>query len=81
MFGNVISFTSIIPSAGKDSCGGDSGGPASYHEGYEGTVDAKPWFQIGIVSFGAKKCGKINKPGVYTRIDTFLDWIKRNLEA
>jgi len=58
---------------GKDSCGGDSGGPM---------VVRKPsgsWYQAGIVSFGPKRCG-IGRPGVYTKVSKYLDWIRNSLE-
>ena len=64
---------------GKDSCGGDSGGPASYHKG--NVTASEPWFQIGIVSHGPKQCGTHGVPGVYIRIDRFTDWIQQKLEA
>ena len=64
---------------GKDSCGGDSGGPASYYKG--NVTDSEPWFQIGIVSHGPKQCGTHGVPGVYIRIDRFTDWIQQKLEA
>ena len=31
-------------------------------------------YLIGIVSRG-RMCGQINKPGIYTKIASFLDWI------
>lgn len=43
---------------------GDSGGPLIVNG-----------VQVGIVSFG-EGCGK--NPGVYTRITSFVDWIKTN---
>ena len=73
----VSLFISLIK--GKDSCGGDSGGPASYHKG--NVTDSEPWFQIGIVSHGPKQCGTHGVPGVYIRIDRFTDWIQQKLEA
>ena len=33
-----------------------------------------PWHQIGVVSFGTSKCAK-SKPGVYTKVVHFLDWM------
>jgi len=55
----------------KDACQGDSGGPLV-------SLDDKGHYQqIGIVSFGIG-CGDKNRPGVYTRITSFIDWIKDN---
>ena len=33
------------------------------------------WSLVGIVSFG-RGCGEQKAPGVYTRITSYLDWIK-----
>ena len=60
--------------SGQDSCRGDSGGPLVSRE----TSD-NPWTQIGIVSYGSKQCGD-GSPGVYTRVDGYLDWIEKHLE-
>ena len=43
---------------GKDSCNGDSGGPLIQKA--EGV--GKPWFQVGVVSFGTSRCGA-GQPG------------------
>jgi transmembrane serine protease 9 len=52
-----------------DSCQGDSGGPLF-------TMDARQEFvQIGIVSWG-EGCAKPEKPGVYVRLSSYIDWIK-----
>ncbi len=63
------------PSGGKDSCFGDSGGPlvapASNDRGY---------VQVGIVSWGPQ-CGNPLYPGVYTRVSSFTDWIKKTMNA
>lgn len=55
-------------SQGKDSCQGDSGGPLVV----DGRSQAK---QIGIVSWGI---GCASYPGVYTRVDKYIKWIKKN---
>ena len=63
------------PSGGKDSCFGDSGGPlvapANTERGY---------VQVGIVSWGPQ-CGNPLYPGVYTRVSSFSDWIKKTMNA
>ena len=58
---------------GEDSCGGDSGGPLMKVD----VVDQSgpKYFLIGVVSFGAKRCGASTMPGVYTRIADYMDWI------
>ena len=40
----------------------------------------KPWFQVGIVSFGPAPCdGDI--PAVYTRVAAYTDWINETISA
>jgi secreted trypsin-like serine protease len=39
----------------------------------------EPWYLIGIVSYGTKDCA-IGRPGIYTKVTSFLSWIEKNLE-
>ncbi|XP_017797034.1 PREDICTED: mite allergen Der f 3-like, partial [Habropoda laboriosa] len=48
---------------GEGACNGDSGGPLVVHG-----------VQVGIVSFG-QPCA-VGKPDVYTRVSSFVSWIK-----
>lgn len=61
---------------GRDSCGGDSGGPLSYVGSVEGTIR---YMQFGIVSYGPRHCGTDGKPGIYTRVSEYLKWILDNI--
>jgi len=56
----------------RDSCDGDSGGPVLSAE-----LDGGRYSVIGIVSFGKEhNCANSKYPGVYTRVDKYLPWIK-----
>ncbi|XP_049532695.1 serine protease grass-like [Anopheles darlingi] len=58
----------------SDNCSGDSGGPLK-------TISQSAQFvQYGVVSFGLNTCGKKSAPGVYTRVDKYVDWILEHLE-
>lgn len=64
---------------GRDACQGDSGGPlnaAVYHYDSRRTIAV----QVGIVSWG-KGCAIPGNPGVYTRVSSHLDWIRRAMAA
>lgn len=53
-----------------DNCAGDSGGPLQYISN-----TTSKYIQYGIVSFGTKSCGILSEPGVYTKVEHFVNWI------
>ncbi|XP_040182752.1 anionic trypsin-2-like [Rana temporaria] len=50
---------------GEDSCQGDSGGPLFCD-----------LILQGITSWGDPICGQPNKPGIYTKVFNYINWIK-----
>jgi len=66
---------------GEDTCSGDSGGPLYTW------IDGVPTL-IGLVSRGFGRspiknrwmdgCGELNFPGIYTRVNRYLEWIHEN---
>lgn len=52
----------------QKTCRGDSGGPV-IHNGQ----------LVGIVSWGKKQCTADGKPGVYTRVQNYSDWIRQHI--
>ncbi|CAF0794334.1 unnamed protein product [Adineta steineri] len=60
-------FCAGFTQGGRDTCQGDSGGPLmlTYNQ---------TWQIIGITSYG-EGCARAHKPGVYTRVSVYRDWI------
>jgi len=58
---------------GKDSCAGDSGS-ALMMETFPTEYDPR-YVQIGVVSFGARRCASQGVPAVYARVSNYLEWI------
>ncbi|XP_077113494.1 trypsin-like [Ranitomeya variabilis] len=54
-----------VMEGGKDTCQGDSGGPLVCNSQL-----------CGITSWGNIPCAEAEKPGVYTRLCNYLDWIR-----
>lgn len=69
-----IPWSRVICAGGepnKDSCDGDSGGALM-------NMTADGWTAFGIVSFGSRDCSQ-GEPGVYTRIQYYLEWLDRTM--
>lgn len=70
-YGERITDTMIcagFADGGVDSCQGDSGGPLIVDDGNGG------WLLAGLTSFG-DGCAEEMKPGIYTRVSRFYDWV------
>lgn len=56
----------------RSTCQGDSGGPIILTNGAP--------VLVGIISWGKKRCTGDGQPGVYTRVESFLDWINQAMK-
>ncbi|XP_019890743.2 serine protease grass [Musca domestica] len=62
---------------GRDTCGGDSGGPLIQFVPYNGK---RRFVQYGVVASGRYACIlKTTLPGVYTNVSNFMPWITHNI--
>lgn len=60
-----------------DSCDGDSGGPLQIVQ----AVNNNPsYVAYGIVSVGTPYCGIVRKPGIYTKVSSYMQWILDNID-
>ena len=59
----------VATPAGVSTCNGDSGGPL---------VLESTKVQVGLTSFGAKAGCELGYPAAFTRLTSYLDWIKAN---
>lgn len=62
------------PEGQKDACQGDSGGPLVCSKGLE-----LRYYLHGITSWGVG-CAMAKKPGVFTRVSSYIDWIEKQIE-
>ncbi|NXM64488.1 PRS56 protease, partial [Illadopsis cleaveri] len=62
-------------SGGIDSCQGDSGGPLACED-----PTSHHFVLYGITSWG-DGCGERGKPGVYTRVTAFTDWLNLQMDS
>ena len=56
----------------QSTCRGDSGGPVVLTNGQP--------VLVGIVSWGKKRCAGDGRPGVYTRVDQYAQWIEQAMK-
>lgn len=75
-FGDAVICAGIL-TGGQDSCQGDSGGPLMQPI-FDEQVASSRYYQIGVVSYGIG-CARTNTPGVYSRVQNFMDWIQEKI--
>jgi len=80
--GGVLTDSQICAGGeeGKDSCVGDSGS-GLMRSIVDRARSNDRWDLIGVVSFGPRLCGTKGVPGVYARVNSYLDWILDKVES
>ncbi|XP_077490505.1 neurotrypsin-like [Amblyomma americanum] len=76
VYGNRIHrgmFCAGHTQGGMDACHGDSGGPLICR-----SITGR-YAVFGIISWG-EQCGLPNRPGVYVKVQDYLDWIARTTD-
>lgn len=73
-FNPTIQLCAGDPTGKVSGCKGDSGGPIL------GRVHGHTRL-VGVVSFGPSGCGTAERPGVMTRVSSFIAWINESLST
>ena len=75
-FNSTVTFCAGDGKGGNDTCKGDSGG--AFVRARKRGTDIR-WIATGLVSWG-EGCAQENHYGYYTRVYSFIDWIKKTLD-
>ncbi|CAH1781198.1 unnamed protein product [Owenia fusiformis] len=70
----IYDFHICVGDGLKGSCAGDSGGPLVCRRGSQ-------WVLAGVSTWAMQGCDTPNFPSVYSRVTSFLPWIKHNTEG
>ena len=73
----LIYIEYIFRSAQADTCQFDSGGPAVVLKQRNSRYEDLVPILAGITSWG-EGCARENRPGVYTRVTSYLEWIRKS---
>lgn len=78
-FGDAVICAGYLE-GGRDSCQGDSGGPLMQpvRQDEANNEISYRYYQVGIVSYGIG-CARTDTPGVYSRVQHFVDWIQEKI--